>query len=105
MCFASAVSASACHIGGPNSVNPGQIVLVYGKYLGRFLYSNVTTSMVSHSPLFTRQFTREFLLILKMTLWFLLCRLCNRERWETALLQLDLSAQHGVFLDIQKFPL
>ena len=24
------VSASACHIGGPNSVNPGQILLVYG---------------------------------------------------------------------------
>ena len=26
----SSVSASACHIGGPNSVNPGQILLVYG---------------------------------------------------------------------------
>ena len=25
-----ALSASACHIGGPNSVNPGQILLVYG---------------------------------------------------------------------------
>ena len=24
------MSASACHIGGPNSVNPGQILLVYG---------------------------------------------------------------------------
>ena len=24
------LSASACHIGGPNSVNPGQILLVYG---------------------------------------------------------------------------
>ena len=24
------VSASACHIGGPNSINPGQILLVYG---------------------------------------------------------------------------
>ena len=23
------VTASACHIGGPNSVNPGQILLVY----------------------------------------------------------------------------
>ena len=22
--------ASTCHIGGPNSVNPGQILLVYG---------------------------------------------------------------------------
>ena len=26
----SSVSASACHISGPNSVSPGQIVLVYG---------------------------------------------------------------------------
>ena len=26
----SSASASACHIGGPNSVNPGQILLVYG---------------------------------------------------------------------------
>ena len=26
----SSVSASACHIGGPNSVNPGQILLLYG---------------------------------------------------------------------------
>ena len=26
----SSVSASACHIRGPNSVNPGQILLVYG---------------------------------------------------------------------------
>ena len=26
----SSVSASACQIGGPNSVNPGQILLVYG---------------------------------------------------------------------------
>ena len=25
----SSVSDSACHIGGPNSVNPGQILLVY----------------------------------------------------------------------------
>ena len=29
---ADTVSASACHIGGPNSVNPGQILLVYGTY-------------------------------------------------------------------------
>ena len=29
----SSVSASACHIGGPNSVNPGQILLVYGRCL------------------------------------------------------------------------
>ena len=28
----SSVSASACHIGGPNSVNPGQILLVYGTH-------------------------------------------------------------------------
>ena len=27
----SSLSASACHIGGPNSVNPGQFLLVYGK--------------------------------------------------------------------------
>ena len=26
----SSASTSACHIGGPNSVNPGQILLVYG---------------------------------------------------------------------------
>jgi len=26
----SSLSASACHIGGPNSVNPSQILLVYG---------------------------------------------------------------------------
>ena len=26
----STVSASACHIGGPNALNPGQILLVYG---------------------------------------------------------------------------
>ena len=26
----SSVSASAYHIGGPNSVNPGEILLVYG---------------------------------------------------------------------------
>ena len=26
----SSVSASACHIGGPNYVNPGQILLVHG---------------------------------------------------------------------------
>ena len=25
------LSASTCHIGGPNSNNPGQILLVYGK--------------------------------------------------------------------------
>ena len=24
------LSGSACHVGGPNSVNPGQILLVYG---------------------------------------------------------------------------
>ena len=30
----SSVSASACHIGGPNSVNPGQIMLVYGNCKG-----------------------------------------------------------------------
>ena len=31
------LSSSVCHIGGPNSVNPGQIVLVYGTYcVGRW---------------------------------------------------------------------
>ena len=28
----SSVSASACHIGGPIDVNPGELALVYGKY-------------------------------------------------------------------------
>ena len=28
----SSVSASACHIGGPNSVNPGPILLDYGTH-------------------------------------------------------------------------
>ena len=28
----SRVSASACHIGGPNSVNPGQLLLEYGNH-------------------------------------------------------------------------
>ena len=32
----SSVSASACHIGGLNSVNPGQILLFYGTALGPF---------------------------------------------------------------------
>ena len=33
------LSASACHIGGPNSVNPGQILLVYGNGLfKRFIF-------------------------------------------------------------------
>jgi len=30
----SSVSASACHIGGPNSVSPGEILLVYGSFCG-----------------------------------------------------------------------
>ena len=34
----SSVSASACHIGRPNSVNPGQILLVYGKFFWPFLF-------------------------------------------------------------------
>ena len=33
----SSVSASACHIDGTNSVNPGQILLVYGTYIYEFL--------------------------------------------------------------------
>ena len=32
----SSVSALACHIGGPNSVNPSQILLVYGNALIMF---------------------------------------------------------------------
>ena len=28
----SSVSASACHIGGPIGVNPGELALVYGKF-------------------------------------------------------------------------
>ena len=32
----SSVSASACHKGGPNSVNHGQILLVYGTYSAIF---------------------------------------------------------------------
>ena len=31
----SSVSASACHIGGPNSVKPDQILLVYDKLLSK----------------------------------------------------------------------
>ena len=38
----SSVSASACHIGGPNSVNPGQIRLVYGSHS---LQSNLDLSL------------------------------------------------------------
>ena len=37
---ASSVSALACHTGGPNSVNPGQILLVYGTYFGIFSHPN-----------------------------------------------------------------
>ena len=45
------VSASACHIGGPNSVNPGKILLVYGNTLGRvstlqFPYLTKTVSSI-----------------------------------------------------------
>ena len=29
----SSVSASACHIGGPIDVNPGELELVYGSFL------------------------------------------------------------------------
>ena len=37
----SSVSASACHIGGPNCVNLGQILLVYGT----FFYTNFIHSI------------------------------------------------------------
>ena len=36
----SAVSASASHIGGPNSVNPGQILLAYGNHI--FLFYKIS---------------------------------------------------------------
>ena len=43
----SSVSASACHIGGPNSVNPGQILLVYSTiskatHLYKLLKTNIS---------------------------------------------------------------
>ena len=38
----SSVSASACHVGGPNSVNTGQILLVYGT---KILYIMIQVSM------------------------------------------------------------
>ena len=31
----SSVSASACHIGGPIDVNPGELMLVYGSTYGQ----------------------------------------------------------------------
>ena len=35
----SSMSASACHIGGPNSVNPGQILLAYGNSILHLFFS------------------------------------------------------------------
>ena len=35
----SSVSASASHIGGPNSVSPGQILLVYGNLIYTFSHN------------------------------------------------------------------
>ena len=35
------VSASACHISGPNSVNPGQILLVYGTSNGPEIFYKI----------------------------------------------------------------
>ena len=43
----SSVSASACHIGGPNSVNPGQILLVYGRYLESYFGISFTLANIS----------------------------------------------------------
>ena len=45
----SSVSASSCHIGGPNSVNPGQILLVYGN--NRFIWK-IFTKMFHKKPYF-----------------------------------------------------
>ena len=44
------MTASACHIGGPNSVTPGQILLVYGTLCPKkkFKYVYLATDNVSH---------------------------------------------------------
>ena len=57
----SSVSASACHIGGPNSVNPGQILLVYGT----FLYIQKDTinkdyEMQKYVQIFPKKLLRKF---------------------------------------------
>ena len=41
----SSVSALACHIGGPNSVNTGQILLVYGT-LETFIENRIFGSLL-----------------------------------------------------------
>ena len=38
----SSVSASACHIGGPNSVNHGEILLQYGTLLEKKTEKNIS---------------------------------------------------------------
>ena len=43
----SSVSSSTCHIGGPNSVNPGQILLIYGTQCVIFQQKYVSLSWVS----------------------------------------------------------
>ena len=45
------VSASACHIGGPNSVNPGQILLVYGKFAAAKVSTGAMFFISTHSIL------------------------------------------------------
>ena len=42
----SSVSASACHIGGPNSVNPGQILLVHGTKGERIYHDQIGDLML-----------------------------------------------------------
>ena len=51
----SSVSASACHIGGPNSVNPGQILLVYGSHSWQSILDLCLSLLFPHMPLFQDQ--------------------------------------------------
>ena len=43
----SSVSASACHIGGPIYVNPGELALVYGSKAPFFLQTSVDWGLKS----------------------------------------------------------
>ena len=45
----SSVSASACHIGGPNSVNPGQMLLVYATV--HLISAGLSVTIRQHSNL------------------------------------------------------
>ena len=59
----SSVSASACHIGGPNSVNPGQILLVYGKFAAAKVSTGAMFFISTHSffYLFDLEFFTQYL--------------------------------------------